>query len=336
MSIFKPAVKQKARLRMAIDGPSGSGKTYTALRFSHALGGRIAVINTESGAVEKYLGLEPDGVPWQFDVGELGDFSPTKYTSAIKSAGRDGYDVLIIDSLTHAWSGTGGALDIKDRSGSNSFTDGWKTVTPMHNQMIDAILQSPCHVIATMRSKTEYVLEEGTNKQGKKVQIPRKIGMAPIQRAGMEYEFDIYASMDWTHTMTVSKSRCPDDSVVDAIVNKPDASWIEPVLLWLNEGSRKTTTIEIPADADVSENPYEVRDNDRAAQYQREQIQELAGELGMDAAIAVDLLRLRYEVGSTSLLTFAQADDLIIHLKDKIEERKIDNTFGTNGAKATV
>lgn len=228
--VFRPATREKSKLRMAIDGVSGSGKTFTALRLAVGLGKRIAVINTESGAVEKYLGLSPDGTPFQFDVCELDDFAPTRYTESILAAGAAGYDVLIIDSLSHAWAGSGGALELKDRKGGNSFT-AWKDITPMHNAMIEAILRSPCHVIATMRSKTEYVLEP----DGRGMMVPRKMGMAPIQRAGMEYEFDLYCSIDSEHIMRVSKSRCPE--VADMVTVKPGLSFIAPVVAWLNDGS---------------------------------------------------------------------------------------------------
>ena len=235
-TMFKKATRQKLKLRMAIDGPAGAGKTFTALRLAFTLGRRVAVINSESGAVEKYLGLAPDGVPFDFDICTLNDFAPIRYTEAILAAGREGYEVIVIDSLTHAWSGSGGALDLKDKKGGNSFT-AWKDITPMHNAMIEAILRSPAHVFATMRSKTDYVLE--VDDRGRSV--PKKVGMAPIQRAGMEYEFDIYASLDADHFMTVTKSRCPE--VDSLVVPKPGAGFMEPVIRWLNEGS------EIPASA---------------------------------------------------------------------------------------
>lgn len=239
MGMFTPATRTKSKLRMAIDGVSGSGKTFTALRFAFGLGGRVAIINSESGAVQKYLGLSPDGEPWQFDICELANFAPTSYTNAILAAGVERYDVLVIDSLSHAWAGAGGALELKDKVGDkNSFT-AWKTITPMHNQMIEAILRSPCHVIVTMRSKTEYILEPGAN--GK--MQPRKVGTTPVQRAGMEYEFDLYGSIDQDHILNITKSRCPHPSIVDAVVVKPDANWIGPVREWLNDG------LEIPADA---------------------------------------------------------------------------------------
>ena len=235
MGMFTKAVRQQLKGRIAIDGPSGSGKTFTALRLATALAGdgKIAVINTESGAIQKYLGLSPDGIPWEFDVCELSNFAPTAYTEAIVEAGKAGYAVLLIDSLSHAWEGEGGALEqvtkAQDRA-KNSFT-AWKDVTPQHNRMIQAILKSPCHVVATMRSKTEYVLE--VNDKGKSV--PRKVGMAPVQRAGMEYEFDLYLSMDWDHVMRVSKSRCPD--LDGALAVKPSVNTFLPFAQWLNEGS---------------------------------------------------------------------------------------------------
>lgn len=235
MGSFRKASKKASRLRAALCGPPGSGKTFTALRFAMALGKRVCVINTESGAVEKYLGLSPDGVPFDFDIAEMQDFAPTRYTQLIQEAGRDGYDVIIIDSLSHAWAGSGGALELKDKKGGNSFT-AWKDITPMHNAMIEAILRSPAHVIATMRTKMEYVIEEEVDpRTGAKKSVPKKVGMEPVQRQGMEYEFDIVADLDQkTHVLTVSKSRCP---VVDgATVVKPGAEFIVPVRQWLEDG----------------------------------------------------------------------------------------------------
>lgn len=231
--MFQKATRRKSRLRMTIDGPAGSGKTYTALRFAHTLtaatSGRIAYIDTERGSASKYVGEAPDGIPWDFDVVELSDFSPEKYTELIEAAGKRGYSVLVIDSLSHAWEGKGGALDIKDRQGGNQWT-AWRAVTPIHGRMVDSILQSPCHVITTMRSRMEYVQE--TDDKGK-VTI-KKVGMAPVQRPGMEYEFDIVCDMDWAHILSVSKSRC--SAIADLRVEKPGQAFMAPVLEWLNSG----------------------------------------------------------------------------------------------------
>lgn len=237
MSRFKKAVRQQARLRLGLDGPPGSGKSYTALRLAFSIPNiRVAFIEAgENSSALLYEGLSPDGIPWKFDHTEIkGNFSPMEYVAAIEDAGREGYDVIIVDSLSHAWAGTGGLLE---QVGNAGFTDkdGWRKATPQHNRLIDAMLQSPAHVIATLRSKTEYVVEEVTDERGRKKSIPRKIGMAPIQRAGMEYEFTVYGSLDHSNTMTITKSRC--SPVQGMIVHKPGPNFMRPVIEWLATGS---------------------------------------------------------------------------------------------------
>jgi hypothetical protein len=228
---FKKATKKQSRLRMAIDGPSGSGKTFTGLTFACALanGGRVAVIDTERGSASKYADM------FDFDVLELDNYHPQQYVDGIQAAEEAGYDVILIDSLSHAWEGEGGVLDLHDQATKrqrteNSYT-AWKDITPIHRKLVDAMLQSKCHIVATMRSKTEYVLV--TNSQGK--QEPKKVGMAPVQRQGMEYEFDIVADMDTDHNMIVSKSRC--FAVADDVVNKPTSAWFQAVKTWLTDGA---------------------------------------------------------------------------------------------------
>lgn len=254
--MFKQAEKRQGKLRMTIDGPAGSGKTFTALRFAQAIalrgGGKVAVIDTERGSVSKYVGEAPDGKPFRFDVLELTTFSPERYTEAVLAAGRAGYAALVIDSLSHAWEGSGGALEIKDRvsaaSTENSYT-AWRHVTPLHNRMIDSILQAPLHVITTMRSRTEYIAE--TNAYGKIIAV-RRVGMAPVQRPGMEYEYDIVGDMDWAHILTVAKSRCP--LVADMQVEKPGAAFIQIVMDWL-EGIGSPLPIETYKPAPIVADP---------------------------------------------------------------------------------
>lgn len=244
--MFKQATKLQSKLRMTIDGPAGSGKTFTALRFAHALqekfGGKIAFIDTERGSASKYVGESPDGIPWEFDVLELTTFSPEKYTEAINLAGRMGYSVLVVDSLSHAWEGAGGALEIKQKYGES--WSSWRHVTPIHNKMVDAILQCPCHVITSMRSRMEYVQENDSN--GKTV--IRRVGMAPVQRPGMEFEFDILCDMDWAHIMTVAKSRC--SAVADMTVEKPGPDFMRPVIEWLSAGGipQQPEPVFVPAE----------------------------------------------------------------------------------------
>jgi hypothetical protein len=253
--MFKPVSREQTRLRLAIDGPSGSGKTYTALRFAHALagpGGRVALIDTEHHSAAKYEGESPDGIQWKWDQCDLAHFAPGAYEDAIRTAGRNGYDVLVIDSLSHAWIGVGGALDQVDKSKSANSFAAWRDVSPQHTAMVEAILRCPCHVIVTLRSKMEYVLEP--DERGK--MIPRKVGMKPVQREGVEYEFDVICDMDLDHTMRVSKSRC---STVDgAIVNKPSGAWIDRVKEWLQSGAKPSvpaTQEPVPAPQTAAATP---------------------------------------------------------------------------------
>lgn len=202
---FVKAVKHGAKLRMNIDGPSGSGKTYTALKVARALvgsTGKVAVLDSEHGSATKYAD--------QFDFDTDPDFGapyhPDKYVAGIKAAEDGGYDLIIIDSLSHAWAGQGGLLEEKDkiakRKQGNSYV-AWGDATPIQNRMVEAILASNIHVIVTLRSKMDYVQEEVDGK--KKV---RKIGLAPVQRDGIEYEFDVTLSMDLDHCGCVGKTRC--------------------------------------------------------------------------------------------------------------------------------
>jgi hypothetical protein len=245
--MFRQATRNQSKLRMTIDGPAGSGKSYTALRFAHILrdalqpGGKIAAIDTERGSLSLYVGEQPDGYPWAFDVMELTSFSPEKYTEAISLAGRMGYTVLIVDSLSHAWEGAGGALEIKDRvssAGKGNDWTAWRSVTPLHNRLVDALLQSPCHVITTMRSRQEYVQE--VNEHGRTV--IRRVGLAPIQRPGVEFEFSLVCDMDWSHIMTVSKSRC--NAVTDMKVEKPGPGFMQLITDWLTNGETQTAAPE--------------------------------------------------------------------------------------------
>lgn len=195
--MFKKATKTAIKLRLALTGPSGSGKTYSSLALASQLGERIAVIDTEHGSASRYADL------FEFDVVELESFHPNRYVKAIVAAQQAGYDVVIIDSLSYAWMGKDGELELVDRA-RNSFT-AWKDVRPLERALIDTMLSCKCHLIATMRSRTEWVVE--TNDKGKAE--PRKVGTAPIQTQGIEFEFDVAGELNWQNTLTITKSRCP-------------------------------------------------------------------------------------------------------------------------------
>lgn len=235
MSNFRKAVRTQRKLRAAFDGPSGGGKSYSALRLAFSLvkaglAKRVAAIDTENNSIDLYAGESPDGVPFDFDVLNLSTYGPEMFTHAMKSAFKEGYDCVVVDSLSHAWVGKGGALDQKDAKGGNSFT-AWKDITPIQRTMVDTIITAPAHMICTMRSKTEYVLED--DDKGKKV--PRKIGMAPVQRDGLEYEFDMYGSIDHSHTLRISKTRC---AAFDNLVShKPGFAFWEPLFQWMSSAA---------------------------------------------------------------------------------------------------
>lgn len=224
---FTRARKSASRLRMALAGPSGSGKTYSALLIATGLadGGPIAVIDTERGSASKYADQ------FTFDVLELDSFHPDRYIEAIQAAATAGYAVLVIDSLSHAWNGTGGALELHDQAvkrqkTQNSYT-AWADITPLQNKLVNAITGAPLHVIATMRAKTEYI-QDKNERGGTTI---RKVGMAPIQRDGMEYEFDVMGQIDLDHTLVIEKSRC--SALSGAVIAKPGAHLAETLADWL-------------------------------------------------------------------------------------------------------
>lgn len=222
--MFQKAIKEQAKLRLAIAGPSGSGKTYTALAVGTTLG-RVAFVDTEHGSASKYADL------FEFDVLNLEPpFHPARFVEAIRAAEAAGYDVVILDSLSHAWNGPGGVLEIVEQAAKrfkgNSYV-GWQEGTPAHNSLIEGIVGARLHVIGTMRSKQEYVLIERNGKTA-----PQKVGMAPVQRDGLEYEFDVFLDMDIENNAIVSKTRCP--ALTGAVIKRPGADLAGTLRDWLS------------------------------------------------------------------------------------------------------
>lgn len=245
---FAKATKHESKARIALIGPSGSGKTYSALRIATALGGRVAVIDTEHGSASKYADV------FDFDTLTPPDFGPLTYVSAIEAAARAGYDVLVIDSLSHAWSGKGGALEqvdaIAKRSRSSNTFAAWRDVTPQHNALVEGLLAAPMHLIVTMRAKTEYALEK--DEKTHKTEV-RKIGLAPIQRDGIEYEFDVVGDIDLDHVLVISKTRCP--SLDGAIIPKPGEELATTIREWLSGAPKPTPPAPTPPAPEVLDPP---------------------------------------------------------------------------------
>lgn len=275
MALFQPAVKEKLKARVAIDGPTGSGKTWTALQWARILAGPtgpIGLVDTENRSAAYYAPAPGQAInrlqPWDppYDFGHLPQSPPydprelaNLLVAGAAEVGDDG--VIVVDSLTHFWTGEGGTLDIVDHAAAksgNSFT-GWKEGTPAQRHLLDTIIHLPCHVIVTMRSKMEYVLEETVNSKGATVKAPKKLGMAPEQRAGVEYEFTVVADMDLNHRLVVSKSRC--DLIADVVAefgrsHEPAIAfrdWLDTGVLRITEAQREqvvTRIVTVP-DADA-------------------------------------------------------------------------------------
>jgi hypothetical protein len=226
--MFKPAVKEESKAKVVLLGPPGSGKTYTALRLATGMGVPIAVIDTEHGSASKYAD------EFKFDVQELVSFSPRTYIDTINEAVKAGYGTLIIDSLSHAWAGKGGALEMVDTIGSQkrggSFS-AWADVTPIQNQLMDLILAAPIHVFATLRTKIEYAIEQ-VDRNGKARTEVIKLGLKPIQRDDVEYLFDVVLQLDVVNNAVVTKSRCK--ALRDQRYYQPGEEISQALLEWLS------------------------------------------------------------------------------------------------------
>lgn len=229
---LRQATRQVVKLRLAISGPTGSGKTYSALLMAHGMVGewnRIAVIDTENNSADLYAHLG------DYNVCPIEPpFTTDKYIAAIKECEAAGMEVIILDSITHEWQGQGGILQAVDTvtaasNNNNKFSSGWKTMTPKHDEFVAAMLHSKAHIIATMRSKQEYIIVEEGNKK-----VPKKLGLAPIQREGMEYEFTIQLDLAANNHATALKDRT--GLFKDGMPFKPSEQTGEAIMQWCEEG----------------------------------------------------------------------------------------------------
>lgn len=225
---LKKATRRKVKLKAGLFGTSGSGKTYSALLLAHGMVDdwtKIAVIDTENGSADLYshlgdyntLTLAPPFAPW-------------RYIEAIRACEAAGMEVIIIDSISHEWEGKGGCLEMHDNLPGNSFTN-WKQITPQHNRFIEAILQSPCHVICCGRVKTDYVVNQ--NDKGK--QAPEKIGLKCATREGFDYELTVCFDIDIKHNAKASKDRT--SLFVDDLPTPITEEHGRKLMAWVNEGA---------------------------------------------------------------------------------------------------
>lgn len=226
---FKKAEKSKSKLRAAFFGPSGSGKTFSALSvatgIAEATNSKIAVIDSERGSASKYADR------FTFDVVNLEKKTIDEYITFIGDAQKEGYGVLIIDSMSHAWQELLEEVDkiAKTKFKGNSWS-AWSEGTPKQKRLIDALLSFDGHVIATMRSKTEWQTSDGEG--GKKA--PIRVGLAPEQGKGIEYEFDLLVEISTEHVANVIKDRT--GKFQDQIFDKPGVQFGRSLVEWLNTG----------------------------------------------------------------------------------------------------
>jgi len=239
---IKKAVRLQKKFRGCLNAPSGAGKTYSALMLAEGLknGGRVLVIDSERGSSVLYADK------FDFDVLELPDHSTDSYLEAIKAAA--GYDVVIIDSMSHAWEGVKEDVDsfTKRNPRGNTFEAWGKVGTPIFKKIMNAVLALSGHCIVTMRVKSDYIMEEYTDSTGKKKTKPVKVGLAPEFKAGAEYEFDLVANIDLEHNFIVEKTRI--EFLTDKVYNKPTAELGTAIRDWLNSGAEapKVESLIIP------------------------------------------------------------------------------------------
>lgn len=202
----KKAKREKIYTKIALMAPSGGGKTYGALRLAT---GMAQEIKKETGKNAKILMANTEqkrgyyyANEFDYDIVDIeAPHEPEKYVDLIDFAVQEGYDILIIDSSSHEWEGKGGCLDLQQKAGGTY--QAWGKVTPRHNKFINAIADSPIHIIATMRGKDQYEMTKD-DKTGKAT--VQKLGVGAKQRDGFEYEFTCTFLIDQkTNTAEVQK-----------------------------------------------------------------------------------------------------------------------------------
>lgn len=243
------AQRSQARLRLGLTAPSGGGKTWTSLLLAKGvveamlaaglpgtIEGKIGLIDTERKSAQLYSHLVP------FDTIELDPpYTVDRYLSALRQFEKAGYAVVIIDQVTHAWSGPGGILEVAEKaaagSGGNSF-NAWATGTPEYQRFVDGLLASTCHLIATMRQKTKWDLTEKMNKAGRMTKTPTRIGMAPEMRAGFEYEFTTLLGLSVEGNVATNlKDRSGVFGEIGNVVGRLDEGWGRRMAAWLTTGA---------------------------------------------------------------------------------------------------
>lgn len=220
MNELRVSSKKRAKIKLALEGCSGSGKTYSALLLAYGLThdwSKIAVIDSENGSADLYANLGP------YNVLTISDYNPETYIDALNVCAHAGMEVIIVDSISQSWDCL---LEQHASMAGNSFTN-WSKITPRQNDLVQRILNVPCHVICTMRTKQDYVLAEKNGKM-----VPEKVGLKAVMRDGIDYEFTIVLDINLKHHATASKDR------TGLFIDKPEFTITpatgEAILNWCN------------------------------------------------------------------------------------------------------
>lgn len=223
---LRQSERKQAKIKMALQGSAGAGKTFSALLLAQGLTSgdlsKVAIIDTENGSADLYAHLGNYNV-----VSLKPPFTPQQYVDAIELCEKSGMNVIILDSISHCWDYL---LDYHSSLAGNSFTN-WAKIKPLEKLFVDKILQCNAHVIATMRTKQDYVLNQ---KDGKF--IPEKVGLKAVQRDGLDYEFTLVFDVDIKHFAISSKDR------TELFMGKPEfkisTATGKLILDWCNSGTK--------------------------------------------------------------------------------------------------
>src|SRR6266567_33229 len=305
---IEEATKSQSKLRCAIYGPSGAGKTFTALAIAHGMSDRILLIDTEHKSASKYANRKEEPI-FKFQTIDLRVPTIDNYIATIKMATQAKYSVLIIDSLSHAWQAILDEVAVltKSKFKGNSWS-AWSEGTPMQKRLIEAILDFDGHIICTIRAKTDWLTEQGNSGKTK----PVRVGLAPEQGKGIEYEFDLLMEISVDHVGEVIKDRT--GRFQDKLFTKLGIAFGKELIDWLNEG----TPIQTPISAPVI----------KATADQVSLLKELANELMIPQ---LSILKGCEMKGCASLeeMSYADLDHWIAALKGR-KEKKLPPTIASS------
>ena len=265
--VFKKAQREQVRIKISIAGPAGSGKTMSSLLMAYglikaehpewddiAIWDHIVVADSENGSASLYVGTQVGTTKiGAYNVIDLSPpFTAQTYIDAIHMAEEHNMSVIIVDSLSHVWSGDGGLLDEQGKitaRTNNSYTS-WRTISPQYTKLVDTILQSPCHVITAVRAKMDYQQVKGDNG---KTQV-KAVGMGMVLRDGYEYEVTVALMLDADHVASATKDRT---GLFDGQYFTITADTGKKLYEWLSSGAVPTPKAEIPAPSPAPAEPDE-------------------------------------------------------------------------------